>query len=96
MAKDLGFFTALIIGLSIGFAGYALLIFWIKLFFKSFDDTSKWFWRLFYIHMALWVVGALFVPIDFVEDTIHIWGIPCLVFFVLSIALGVIQKFKGQ
>ena len=96
MVNELGFFTALLIGLSIGFCGYALLLFWIKLFFKDFDNTSRWFWRLFYIHMTLWVAVALFVPLDFFEDTIHIWGKPCLIIFFLSIVLGVIQKIKGQ
>lgn len=96
MVNELGFFTALLIGLSIGFCGYALLIFWIKLFFKDFDNTSKWFWRLFYAHMVLWVVVALFIPVDFIEDTFHIWAKPGLIFLIVSIVLGVIQKIKGQ
>jgi len=96
MINDLGFFTALLIGLSLGFCGYAILLFWVQLFFKEFDDTSKWYWRLFYAHMAIWVAVALFVPIDFWEDTFYVWGKPCFIFFIVSIVVMAIAKIRSM
>lgn len=96
MVDDLGLATTLIIGFSIGFGGFALLIGWIRLFFKSFDANSKLFWALFWINMIFWVVGALVVPMDFLDDTIHIWGKPSLVLFMLSLVVNAIVKLRDQ
>lgn len=91
MIEELGLATALLIGFALGFVGYAIITFWIGLIWKDFQ-YSKWYWRLFWIHLILWIVATCVVPMDFLNDTIGVWGKPCLIFYLVSLVLMAIAK----
>ncbi|MGI6028068.1 MAG: hypothetical protein ACOX81_01490 [Candidatus Heteroscillospira sp.] len=96
LITELGAATTILIGLSIGFVGFAILLFWIQLFFKNFDNNSKLFLPLFYAHMVLWTAGTCVVSAEWLNDTVEIWGKAGLIFFVVSVVLMAISKISKQ
>lgn len=93
LITELGFITTFLIGCSFGFACFAILIFWIQLFCKSFDAESKFFWPLFWIHQAIWVVGTCVVPADLLNDSFDKWAWPFMIYFFGSLLVMAFVKF---
>lgn len=91
---EFGFALALITGVSLGFVGFAILLFWIQLFNKSFDSESQSFWPLFWAHMIFWIVGTCVVSVDWLNETIGSWGWPALIFFMVSLVAMAISKIS--
>ena len=92
LVTELGFAVTLLIGASLGFVGFAILIFWIQLFSKTFSSESKCFWPLFWVHQIVWMVGVCIVPYDLLNDSSETWGWPFMIYFFGSIAVMVIVK----
>lgn len=96
LINELGTATTIILGLSLGFVGFAILIFWIQLFFKKFNSESKIFWPLFWINMLIWVVGVCVIPADLLNDSFNSWAWPFMIYFFGSMVVMVITKVIGK
>lgn len=93
MIGDLGLATTILIGVALGYGGYVVLSFWIGLIWKDFQ-YSDWYMRLFWVHLIIWVVATCIVPMDLIEETVGVWGKPCLIFYLISMALYAISKIS--
>ena len=93
MVGELGLVTTLLIGFSIGFAGYTILAFWIGLFWKDFQ-YSDWYMRLCYAHIVFWLIAVCCVSIEWLEKTFAGWGKPVFIFFIVSLVLMAISKIS--
>ena len=96
LINELGAATTIIMGVSLGLVGFAILIFWVKLFFKDFDSESKAFWPLFWIHMIVWVVGVCVIPTDWLNDSFSTWAWPFMIYFFGSMIIMAIKKIIGK
>lgn len=97
LATELGFAVTLLIGVSLGFVGFAVLIFWISLFFKNFNSESKIFWTLFWIHQIIWMVGTCIVPYDVLNDSFKTWALPFMIYFFGSfIVMAIAKLFRNR
>lgn len=95
LVNELGFPTTILIGVTLGFIGFAILIFWVKLFFKNFDADSKFFWPLFWIHQIVWMVGVCVVPAELLNSSFDKWAWPFIIYFLGSIlVMGIVKIFK--
>lgn len=92
LVTELGWVVTLLIGGTLGFVGFAILIFWIQLFFKNFSDESKCFWPVFWIHQIIWMIGVCVVPSDILNDSVDIWAVPFMIYFLGSIVVMAIVK----
>ena len=96
LINELGAATTIIIGLSLGFVGFAILIFWLQLFFKNFDSKSKIFWPLFWVHMLVWIIGVCIIPADLLNDSFSSWAWPFMIYFFGSLVVMAITKIIGK
>jgi len=93
MIEELGLGTTLLIGLGIGFAGYPILAFWVRLFWKDFE-SSDWYMRLCYVHIVFWIVAVCSISLEWLDRTFESWGKPCFIFFLVSLVLMAISKIS--
>lgn len=91
---EFGLALTLITGVSLGFGGFAILLFWIQLFNKDFDADSKGFWPLFWGHMIFWMAGTCVVSVDWLNETIGLWGKPVLTIFIISLVAMAVTKIS--
>lgn len=91
-AEELGWGTTLLIGVALGFGGFAILIPWIQFFWKDFDAESKLFWPLFYAHMIIWTVGLCIVPSHWLDGIEK----PALTVGLIALAGMVFSRFKNM
>lgn len=89
MAKELGFVTAILIGIALGYVFNLILTFGVGLVWKDFT-YSKWYWKLFWVSMIAWIIASCAVPMDFLDKTIDVWGKPFLIIVFGSILIMVI------
>ena len=89
MAKELGFATAILIGVALGYVFNLILTFWVGLVWKNFTD-SKWYWKLFWVNMVACTIATCVIPMDFLDKTIDAWGKPFLIIVFGSILIMVI------
>jgi len=91
--QDLGIETTIIMGIAIGFVGYAILTFWVGLIWKDFQ-YSNWYWRFFWVHLIFWVVAMCIVPTDSFNDIGSEWGGSLLNFYLVSLVFMGISKIR--
>lgn len=94
LITELGVVVTLLIGMTLGFVGFAVLIFWIQLFSKSFSPESKSFWPVFWVHQIIWVVGVCVIPYDLLNDSFTTWAWPFMLYFFGSLAVMAIVKIS--
>ena len=78
MVEELGLITTLLIGLAIGFAGYPIFAFWIRLFWKEFE-RSDWYMRLCYAHIIFWIVATCSISMEWLDKTFDVWAKPAII-----------------
>ena len=88
--------TKLLVGITLGAVGFAILAFWIQLFSKSFDEKSKCFWPLFWVHMLVWVVGVFVVPGEWINDHVDVWVWPFMIYFFGSPLVMAIARWLDK
>lgn len=96
LIQYLGAPTTIIMGVAIGFCGFAILLFWLQIFFKNLDTESKWFWRFFTVHMLFWIIGTCVVSVEWLNRTSDYWTTPALAFYIFSIIVMTISKFRSM
>ena len=96
LVTELGWAVTLLIGATLGFVGFAILIFWIQLFSKNFSADSKCFWPLFWVHQITWMVGVCVVPYDMLNNSFDTWAVPFMIYFFGSIVVMAIVKILSM
>ena len=97
LIKELGTATTILLGGTLGFVSFAILIFWIQLFSDSFDSESRWFWPLFVVHILAWCVGTCVVPSDWLNDSFSTWAWPFMIYFFGSLTvMALVRIFKNK
>ena len=96
LVTELGFATTILIGITLGLFGFAILFFWIQLFSRNFSEESKCFWPLFWIHQLVWMIGVCVVPADLLDSSIGVWGWPFMIYFFGSLIVMAVVNFFGM
>lgn len=92
LITELGAVTTIMMGLSLGFGGFAILTFWLQLFSKTFSENSKFYWSLFWINEIVWTVGVSIISYDWLNDNFDKWAVPFMICYFGSIAAMAIAK----
>ncbi len=96
LCEELGFATTFVIGLSLGFVGWAILAFWIDLLSNGFNAESKFYWPLCWINVAAWIIGVSVVDADWLDGAFDNWMWPFVIFFFGSLVIMAIVKIVKQ
>ena len=96
LINELGAATTILLGLTLGFIGFIILVFWLQLFFKYFDSESKIFWPLFWVHLLICVVGVCIIPADLLNESFDLWAWPFMIYFFGSLVVMAISKTIGK
>ena len=97
LIQELGVVTTLLIGIAIGFTGFVILNFWIKLFLKNFSSETKIFWIIFWLHQIIWTTVVCVLPYEWLNDNFKIWSLPFMIYFFGSLlVIGFIEILKKR